>query len=78
MESKFVQTGKVSLEYFEQGHAPDTLLLVHGYQSSAAIWRYTLECLPEDRFRVIALNNRGAGQSDQSSSDGRFLSLIHI
>ena len=72
MESKFVQTGKVSLEYFEQGHASDTLLLVHGYQSSAAIWRYTLECLPEDRFRVIVLNNRGAGQSDQSSSDGRF------
>ena len=72
MESKFVQTGKVSLEYFEQGHASDTLLLVHGYQSSAAIWRYTLECLPEDRFRVIALNNRGAGESDQSSSYGRF------
>ena len=72
MESKFVQTGKVSLEYFEQGHASDTLLLVHGYQSSAAIWRYTLECLPEDRFRVIVLNNRGAGLSDQRSSDGRF------
>ena len=72
MESKFVQTGKVSLEYFEQGHASETLLLVHGYQSSAAIWRYTLECLPEDRFHVIVLNNRGAGQSDQSSSDGRF------
>ena len=72
MESKFVQTGKVSLEYFEQGDASETLLLVHGYQSSAAIWRYTLECLPEDRFHVIVLNNRGAGQSDQSSSDGRF------
>ena len=47
-------------------------MLVHGYASSAAIWRYTLENLSEDRFRVIVLNNRGAGDSDRSSSDGPF------
>lgn len=72
MESKFVRAGKVRLEYFEQGHGPDTLVLVHGYASSAAIWRYTLQFLSEDRFRVIVLNNRGAGRSDRSSSDGPF------
>ena len=72
MESKFVQAGQVRLEYFEQGHGLDTLVLVHGYSSSAAIWRYTLEYLAEDRFRVIVLNNRGAGQSDRASSDGPF------
>ena len=55
MESKFVQAGQVRLEYFEQGHGLDTLVLVHGYSSSAAIWRYTLEYLAEDRFRVIVL-----------------------
>ena len=72
MESKFVQAGPVRLQYFEQGHGQDTLVLVHGYASSAAIWRYTLENLSEDRFRVIVLNNRGAGDSDRSSSDGPF------
>jgi pimeloyl-ACP methyl ester carboxylesterase len=60
------------LEYFEHGHGLDTLVLVHGYASSAAIWRYTLEHLSEDRFRVIVLNNRGAGESDRSSAEGPF------
>ena len=72
MESKFVQAGPVRLQYFEQGHGPDTLVLIHGYASSAAIWRYTLENLSEGRFRVIVLNNRGAGESDRASSDGPF------
>ena len=72
MESKFVQAGRVQLEYFEQGHGLDTLVLVHGYASSAAIWRYTLEFLSEERFRVIVLNNRGAGNSDRASADGPF------
>ncbi|MCH7737528.1 MAG: alpha/beta hydrolase [Chloroflexi bacterium] len=72
MESRFVQAGPVQLEYFEQGHGPDTLVLVHGYTSSAAIWRYTLEFLSEERFRVIVLNNRGAGNSDRASASGPF------
>ena len=72
MESRFVQAGQVRLEYFEQGHGLDTLVLVHGYASSAAIWRYTLEFLSEERFRVIVLNNRGAGNSDRASADGPF------
>ncbi len=72
MESKFVQAGQVRLEYFEQGHGLDTWVLVHGYASSAAIWRYTLEFLSEERFRLIVLNNRGAGNSDRASADGPF------
>jgi pimeloyl-ACP methyl ester carboxylesterase len=72
MDSKFVQAGQVKLEYFEQGHGLDTLVLVHGYASSATIWRYTLEFLSEERFRVIVLNNRGAGNSDRASADGPF------
>ena len=72
MNSKFVQAGPFRLEYFEQGKGLDTLVLVHGYASSAALWRYTLEHLSEERFRVIVLNNRGAGNSDRASSDGPF------
>ena len=69
MESKFIQTDTVRLEYFEQGHGLDVIVLVHGYASSAAIWRYTLENLSPDRFRVIVLNNRGAGESDRTPNE---------
>ncbi|MDA1129831.1 MAG: alpha/beta hydrolase [Chloroflexi bacterium] len=48
------------------------LVLVHGYASSAAIWRYTLENLSPDRFRVIVLNNRGAGESDRTSDENDY------
>jgi hypothetical protein len=30
MESKFVQAGPVKLEYFEQGHGLDMVVLIHG------------------------------------------------
>ena len=69
MESKFVQAGPVRLQYFEYGHGLDTLVLVHGYASSAALWRYTVENLSPDRFRVIVLNNRGAGESDRTPNE---------
>lgn len=69
MESKFVQAGPVKLEYFEHGHGLDTVVLVHGYTTSAAIWRYTLDSMSEDRFRVIVLNNRGAGNSDRTPNE---------
>ena len=72
MESKFVQAGPVRLEYFEQGHGLHTMVLVHGYASSAAIWRYTLENLSPDRFRVIVLNNRGAGESDRTPNEADY------
>ena len=69
MESKFVQAGSVRLQYFEHGHGSDTMVLVHGYASSAAIWRYTLENLPPNRFQVIVLNNRGAGESGRTTDE---------
>jgi pimeloyl-ACP methyl ester carboxylesterase len=75
MESKFVQAGPISLEYFEEGDGPETMVLVHGFASSAALWRYTIEHLSRERlgegsrFRIIALNNRGAGGSGRSDSE---------
>ena len=75
MESRFVQAGPVKLQYFEEGDGPETLVLVHGYASSAALWRYTIERLARERlgdsprFRIIAFNNRGAGESGRSDSE---------
>jgi len=59
-----VALGEVSLEYFQQGSGPTRVLLVHGYQASARIWYGVQQALPADRYTSVALNNRGAGQSD--------------
>ena len=70
MESDFVQAGQTRLQYFQQGNGPETVVLVHGYASSAALWRLTMEELGlDEEFRVIAINNRGAGDSSRSTSE---------
>ncbi len=73
MESKFVQAGPVKLQYLEEGSGPETVVLVHGYASNAVIWRYTVERLNHGGdFRIIAFNNRGAGDSDRSDSENGY------
>lgn len=78
METKFVQAGPVKLQYFEEGDGPETLVLVHGYASSAALWRYTFEHLARkrlgdtSRFRVIAFNNKGAGESGRAETEDSY------
>ncbi len=70
MKSALVQAGDVRLQYFEDGDGPDTMVLVHGYASSAILWRYTIEALAvSGKYRVIAINNRGAGDSDRTGSE---------
>ena len=59
-----VALGEVSLEIFQQGSGPTRVLLVHGYQASARIWHGVQQALPAERYTSVAVNNRGAGQSD--------------
>ena len=60
----FAQLSKVQLEYFQHGEGPERVVLIHGFQASAAIWRLVQEALPAERYTSIAINNRGAGGSD--------------
>ena len=61
------------MEYFESGDGPETLVLVHGYASNAPIWRYTIQALEAGgEFRIIAFNNRGAGESDRSDYESDY------
>jgi branched-chain amino acid transport system permease protein len=60
----FAQLSKVRLEYFQHGEGAERVLLMHGFQASAAIWRLVQEALPADRYTSIAINNRGAGGSE--------------
>ena len=69
MQTGFVPVGPVKLQYFEAGAGPETVVLLHGYASSAALWRLTQERLAGlGGCRVIALNNRGAGGSGRTDS----------
>lgn len=72
MESNFVQAGEVKLQYYQHGHGSETLVLVHGNISSSRMWHLTMEQVDPARFRVIALNNRGAGDSDRSPSEDAY------
>ena len=82
MESTFVQAGEVKLQYYQRGHGPQTVLLVHGYISSARLWQLTMQRMDSEKYRVIALNNRGAGDSARSPSEdaytvGSFATDLH-
>ena len=72
MQTNFVQAGDVRLQYFEHGEGPELLVLVHGYRSSGRIWQLTQEALDPRRYRSIAISNRGAGDSDRSSSEADY------
>ncbi len=69
MQTAFVQAGDVKLQYVEHGTGPELLVLVHGYRSSARIWRLAQEALDPTRFRSVAISNRGAGDSDRTPSE---------
>jgi branched-chain amino acid transport system permease protein len=68
----FVKAGNARLEYYQHGNGQDAVLLVHGYASSARLWRLAMVEMDPRRFRVIALNNRGAGDSDRSPKEAGY------
>ena len=72
MRTDFVQAGSVKLQYFEHGTGPELLVLVHGYRSSARIWRLVQEALDPTRFRSLAISNRGAGDSERTAAEADY------
>ena len=66
------QLSRIRLEYFEHGHGPHRVLLVHGFEASARIWTEVQLALPQDLYTSIAINNRGAGNSDAPPDDDAY------
>ena len=63
---------EVSIEYFEAGEGPEKVVFIHGFQASAQIWHAVQEALPNDRYSSIAINNRGAGNSDAPDDEHQY------
>ena len=74
----FVKVGTLRLHYQEWGEptAPGTVVLVHGVGSSCHIWDLTGPLLAEKSLHVVALDQRGHGQSDQPDSGYDFTSVV--
>ncbi len=64
-----VRAGAVKLEYFERGDGDPTVVLVHGYRSSARVWDAVQEALADQGMRTVAISMRGAGASDATERD---------
>jgi pimeloyl-ACP methyl ester carboxylesterase len=64
----------LNLAYVDEGEG-EPILLIHGFASNIAVnWRETswIETLIADGRRVVALDNRGHGQSDKLYEPGRY------
>jgi branched-chain amino acid transport system permease protein len=68
----FQQLSAVRQHYYEHGHGPRTVVFVHGFQASGRIWQLVLERLPAEEYRAIAVDNRGAGQTDAPESEDAY------
>lgn len=70
----YAQIGPVRLHYYERGDeasSSETIVFVHGFQASARIWQAMQDLLPPS-YHSIAVNNRGAGESDAPPEDDAF------
>jgi len=66
------QLSQVRLHYYERGHGPETVVLVHGFQMSGRVWQLVQQALPEDRYRTIAPDLRGAGETDAPEHEASY------
>ena len=70
-QSKYLEVNRLRLHYLEwEGPTGQTLLLLHGFMGHAHIWDALAEALSSE-YRVIALDQRGHGES-QWSAEGAY------
>lgn len=63
MMKKMATVGAYQLRYVDEGSGP-VVVLIHGLAGDYSAWTAQIETL-RSRFRVIAFDNRGAGESTQ-------------
>ncbi len=71
---KFANFGDVEIAYLDEGEGP-VVLLIHGFASKASVnWVFTgwVKTLTDAGYRVIALDNRGHGESTKFHDPARY------
>jgi pimeloyl-ACP methyl ester carboxylesterase len=75
MQSKYLSVQGYRLHYLEAGRGP-TVLLLHGFGTSAEAWRATGDTLAEAGYRALAFDCLGFGRSDKPRDAPYSLELI--
>jgi pimeloyl-ACP methyl ester carboxylesterase len=68
MTSRFVRTNGIQLHYLDEGTSEPTLVLMHGLTANAHSFDGLIAAGLTDHIRVLALDLRGRGESDQPGS----------
>jgi len=76
MASVEVHGLQVHYQDFGPANAASGIVLVHGLGSSSHIWDFVAPILAERSLRVLALDQRGHGESDQPDTGYDFLSVV--
>jgi len=66
----YIDRDGVKIYYEDHGSGP-AVLLSHGYSATSGMWKAQIEAL-KDRYRVIAWDMRGHGQSDSPDDQGLY------
>jgi len=75
MPSRFFQSNGIRLRYIDEG-AGDSIVLLHGFAHDATRWvRNGAVDLFASRYRVLALDCRGHGDSDKPHDPAQYSSL---
>ncbi len=61
----FIVVRGLRLYYQERGAGHEPILFVHGNLASGRWWEPVISRLPAERYRMVALDLRGCGQSDK-------------
>jgi pimeloyl-ACP methyl ester carboxylesterase len=64
MDHRFVDTNGIKMHLVEQGQGP-LVILCHGFPECWDSWRHQLPVLADAGFHVVALDQRGYGQTDR-------------
>src|SRR5260370_2294667 len=70
-----VRVGDIEMFYVEAG-AGDPVVLIMGFGGDHTAWAFQLRPFAE-RYRVIAFDNRGAGQTDQPHTPCTIALMAH-
>ena len=62
-DHRFAAVNGIRLHYVEEGQGP-LVMLLHGYPFLWYLWRHQIKVLAAAGYRVVALDQRGYGQSD--------------
>jgi pimeloyl-ACP methyl ester carboxylesterase len=68
---RFLTANGLRLHYVEEGRGP-LVVLLHGYPFLWYVWRHQIKALAAAGYRVVALDQRGYGQSDTPEEAGSY------